>query len=147
MITEIPIIDRVLDRHAADLREDFTAYRNHAYRVVNLCLALSPSGSTDVEKIGLAAAFHDLGIWTDHTFDYLAPSVRLASAHLIATGHEGWSTEITQMILEHHKLSPFRGSGLVEQFRCADWVDVSRGLFRCGLSRQCVNQVLSTWPD
>jgi len=147
MLTEIPVLDTVLDRHTADLGDDFTAYRNHAYRVANLCLALSDTGSANVEKVALAAAFHDLGIWTDQTFDYLGPSVRLARAHLIASGQDSWSPEVTEMILEHHKVSPFRGSRLVEQFRCADWVDVSRGLFRFGLSRQHVNEVLSTWPD
>ena len=34
------------------------------------------------------------------------------------------------MVLEHHKLRAFRGEpdGLVEPFRRADWVDVTRGL-------------------
>jgi len=147
LFKQISILDRVLDRHAAELGDDFTAYRNHTYRVVNLCVAFSPSGETQLEKVAVAAAFHDLGIWTDHTFDYLPPSVRLARAHLIASGQERWTSEITEMILKHHKVSPYRGDPLVEQFRCADWVDVSKGLIRFGLSRQRVNEVLSMWPD
>ncbi|HEU0054861.1 MAG TPA: HD domain-containing protein, partial [Longimicrobium sp.] len=81
MLTEIATLDEVLDAHAAELGADFTAYRNHAYRVANLCLALAPDAPGRVEKIALAAAFHDLGIWTDGTFDYLPPSVRLAREH------------------------------------------------------------------
>jgi len=88
-------------------------------------------------KFAIAAAFHDLGIWTDATFDYLKPSVGLAVAHLRDTDRESWIPEVSEMILEHHKLSPYRRDphSLVEPFRRADWVDVSRGLLRFGLSR------------
>jgi HD superfamily phosphodiesterase len=51
----------------------FTAYKNHAYRVANLCVAFSSGDGAQLEKIATAAAFHDLGIWTNHTFDYLGP--------------------------------------------------------------------------
>lgn len=119
------------------------------YRVVNLCVAFSPSNLVQLEKIATAAAFHDLGIWTDHTFDYLEPSVRLACAHLACTGREEWTAEITEMILEHHKISPYRGrhDWLVEPLRRADWVDVSKGLITFGLPRQLVKEILSTWPN
>lgn len=147
LLKQIPILDRVLDGYAEELGDDFTAYRNHTYRVVNLCVAFSPDSAASLEKIAVAAAFHDLGIWTDHTFDYLPPSVRLARAHLIASGQENWTSEITGMILEHHKVLPHRGDRLVEQFRCADWVDISKGVIRFGLSRQHVNEVLAVWPD
>ena len=51
LLKEIPIVDGVLEAHATELGGDFTAYRNHAYRVANLCLPL-------VESIALA---HDCG--------------------------------------------------------------------------------------
>ena len=63
MLTEIAKLDEVLNAHAAALGGDFAGYRNHAYRVMNLCLALSPIRA-DRKKIAIAAAFHDLGIWT-----------------------------------------------------------------------------------
>jgi len=47
---------------------DITAYRNHTYRVLNLCVAQSSNALEQLEKIAIAAAFHDLGIWTDSTF-------------------------------------------------------------------------------
>jgi hypothetical protein len=90
-----------------------------------------------------------MGIWTDATFDYLAPSVRLAAAHLARSGRAEWTAEITAMILEHHKISRYRGDPqwLVEPFRRADWVDVSRGLITFGLSRGTLQQIFSTWPS
>src|SRR5262245_51638221 len=147
LVRQISIVDKVLDDHAAELGRDFTAYRNHVYRVVNICVALSPDSASHLEKIAIAAAFHDLGIWTDHTFDYIQPSITLARAHLVATGQAAWTAEITEMILQHHKISPYRGDALVEGFRCADWVDVSSGLIRFGLPRERIKEVLSTWPD
>lgn len=137
----------MLEAHAAELGDDLTSYRNHAYRVANLCLAFSSGGLAQLERIATAAVFHDLGIWTDHTFDYLHPSVRLARAHLIGLGKEEWTPGITEMILQHHKISPYRGDRLVEQFRCADWVDISKGLITFGLSRKRVNEILAMWPD
>src|SRR5262245_11244412 len=69
LVTSIPIVDGVLDHYAAALGDDFIPYRNHVHRVVNLCLAVTGGRRDDLEKIAIAAAFHDLGIWTDHTFD------------------------------------------------------------------------------
>ena len=147
MLKEIPILESVLESHALALGSDFTAYRNHTYRVVNLCVALS--SIDQLEKIATATAFHDLGIWTDGTFDYLQPSVRLACDYLARSGKQQWSSEITEMILEHHKISSYRGNQkwLVEQLRRADWVDVSMGLITFGLSRNLIKEILSTWPS
>jgi HD domain len=149
LLKEIPILDKVLEAHTVELGGDFTAYRNHTYRVVNLCVALSAGDLAQLEKIATAAAFHDLGIWTDRTFDYLRPSVRLACAHLISTGRGEWASEITEMILEHHKISPYRGRRhrLVELLRRADWVDVSKGLITFGLPRKLLKEIFSTWPS
>ena len=147
--TELAPLDEVLREHAAALGGDFTAYRNHAYRVANLCLALSPEAPGRVEKIALAAAFHDLGIWTDGTFDYLPPSIRLARAHLARAGRPEWADEIAAMIADHHKLSRARGDprSLEEPFRRADWIDVTRGLRTFGLPRRLLREVFATWPN
>ena len=148
-LENIASLDRVLDTHAAELGVDFTAYRNHAYRVANLCAALSPCDSRTLEKVALAAAFHDLGIWTAHTFDYLAPSIDLACAHLGCAGHEDWRTDISGMIREHHKVRAYRGSDaeLIEPFRRADWIDVSLGLLTFGLPRTRLREILARWPN
>ncbi len=148
LITELPIIERVIQMHSADLGADLMAYRNHTYRVVNFCLALFPAEFMQLEKLSTAAAFHDLGIWTHHTFDYLKPSVGLACAHLIGTGQDEWSAEITEMILQHHKLFPYRRhpQWLVEPLRRADLVDVSAGLVTFGLPRELIREIYATWP-
>jgi hypothetical protein len=65
LLTSIPTIEEVLDDHASELGHDFIAYRNHVYRVVNLCLAIVGDSRVEREKIAVAAVFHDLGIWTN----------------------------------------------------------------------------------
>lgn len=75
--TRVVLLDEVLSAHAGALGADFEGYRNHACRVAH-CLALTSTSTTagdeeQIAKIALAAAFHDLGIWTDATFDDLPP--------------------------------------------------------------------------
>jgi hypothetical protein len=152
--TRIVPLDEVLSAHAGALGADFEGYRNHAYRVANFCLALTSTNTTAgdeerIEKIALAAAFHDLGIWTNATFDYLPPSSRLANAYLAETGRFESAPEITEMILQHHKLTRFRSGRcpLVEPFRRADLIDVSHGLVSFGLPRRFLREVFAQWPD
>jgi hypothetical protein len=62
----------------------------------------------ELEKIAVAAVFHDLGIWTNHTFDYIAPSVAIAREHLAARGMADWIPEVEAMIVDHHKVTSSR---------------------------------------
>jgi len=147
LLTRIPTIDDVLSDHATALRGDFVAYRNHVYRIVNLCVAIA--GRRELEKIAVAAVFHDLGIWTNKTFDYIAPSVALARGYLAAHGRAVWIAEIERMIADHHKITPSHADhgSLVEPFRRADWIDVTRGLRTFGLPRPLIRSVLASWPS
>jgi hypothetical protein len=149
LMTVIPVLDAVLNAHAELLGDDLDGYRNHTYRVANFCLALSPDEPDVCDKVAIAAAFHDIGIWTDGTFDYLEPSVRSVAAFLTRIGRKGWEGEIVEMIRQHHKLTPWRGkaSRLVEPFRKADWVDVSKGLLSFELTRRFRSSVMIAWPN
>jgi len=149
LLTEIATLDAILARHAGEIGADFVGYRNHAYRVANLCLAHRPGSGDVVEKVAIASAFHDLGIWTDHTFDYLEPSVALAMQYLADTGQGPWGPEIAAMIREHHKITRYKGDPewLVEAFRRADWTDVTLGALASGLPRTTIRDVQKAWPD
>jgi hypothetical protein len=149
LLTSLPTVEEVLDDHASELGHDFIAYRNHVYRVANLCFAIVGDRRVELEKIAVAAVFHDLGIWTNNTFDYIAPSVAIASQHLAARGMADWIPEIEAMIVDQHKITSSRANpqSLVESFRRADWIDVSRGLRRFGLPRTFIAAVDTTWPN
>jgi len=147
LLTRIPTIDDVVNDHATALGDDLVAYRNHVYRIVNLCVAIVGPG--ELEKIAVAAVFHDLGIWTDGTFDYIAPSIELARHYLVARAREDWTAEIEGMIADHHKItrSTAGPDSLIEAFRRADWIDVTRGLRGFGVPDPFVSRVFATWPD
>jgi hypothetical protein len=147
LLTHIPTIDDILNDRATALRDDFTGYRNHVYRIVNLCVALV--GRSNIEKIAVAAALHDIGIWTNGTFDYIAPSIALAREYLIARAREDWTAEIEKMIADHHKITPSTADpcSLVEAFRRADWIDVTRGMRGFGIPRPFVARLFARWPD
>jgi HD domain len=149
LVTSLPTINEVLESHASELGHDLNGYRNHVYRVVNLCLAIVGDRPIELEKIAVAAVFHDLGIWTDHTFDYIAPSVAIAREYLTTRGMADWIPEIEAVIVNHHKVTTSPGNPplLVESFRRADWIDVTWGLRRFGLRRTFIAAVATRWPD
>src|SRR5262245_23946544 len=100
----LPIVDDILGEQEAVLALDLTGYRNHVYRMINFCFAFGELWSEEEEKIVLAGCFHDIGIWTAKTFDYLPPSIDVAIDHLRRSGKAEWSDQISLMIGEHHKL-------------------------------------------
>ncbi|MEN8129652.1 MAG: HD domain-containing protein [Pseudomonadota bacterium] len=145
----IELVEALLSPWRSALGEDFDGYRNHVYRVVHFCAAMSPLRPEEREKVLIAACFHDLGIWAKHTFDYLGPSVDLAGNYLARLGKEEWTHEIALMILYHHKLTSYRDNAfpLVELFRKADWIDVLRGRLDFGLRPEVIEGVLAAFPN
>jgi hypothetical protein len=147
--TRLTLLDSILDDWREVIGDDFEGYRNHCRRMVSCCLALQDCDDVARQKLMIAAAFHDIGIWTDNTLDYLPPSVTPAMAYLKDKGIEAWSEEISLMITEHHKLSAFDDPRypLVELFRKGDLVDFSLGLVRFGLPRAFLKELRRTWPN
>lgn len=151
-MTEIhgfPKVDEILELHREALGADLVGYRNHVTRVLHFLFALQPSLRDAGERLLVAAAFHDLGIWTARTFDYLDPSCDLAREYLSAAGGGAHGPEVELVIRQHHKLRAYRGPFVlsVESFRRADLVDVSLGLVRFGLPSGLVRAVRAAFPN
>lgn len=141
------IIDSVLVFHKNALAEYYEPYRNHVYRVYNFAIVYVRD-KADQEKIAIAAAFHDLGIWTNSTFDYLQPSIALARHYCEQKGlSPDTIAEIEWMINDHHKLNRVQDSRLAEIFRQADLTDLSLGLIRNGQDFSRVKAVRNTFPN
>ena len=146
--TRIPLIDEILSDHAVRFHADLTGYRNHVYRMVHFCLVQGAFDEVQSEKIVIAGCFHDLGIWSDDTLDYLPRSVALARTYLSSTGREDWIPDITLMIDLHHRIRKYRGEpALVETFRRGDLVDFSLGAIRSGVDRRFIREVKKTFPN
>lgn len=147
--THAPLLDSILENWRPVLGTDFPAYKNHCYRVLNFCLALDAQQPESLDKVSIAAAFHDLGIWTHHTFDYIAPSRQLACEFLANTKQEGWQDEIETMIEQHHKISFYKANPtwLAESFRQADWIDISKGILKFGLPVSFIKETMECFPN
>jgi len=144
------LLTELLDSYADLLGADREGYANHCRRMLAFCLLLRPDVTPEEhEKLVIAAAFHDIGIWVDDTLDYLPPSAALAATYLRVRGLEDWVEEVSLMVTEHHKLRPYRDARfpLVEVFRRADLVDFSRGVYTAGMSRALIDEVKAAHPN
>lgn len=146
---QIPLLETILAEYQELIGPDFTGYRNHAYRMIHFCWKLQDCTQEQQQKIIIAAAFHDIGIWIDDTLDYIPPSVPPAMQYLKAQKLESWSEEISLMITEHHKLKPYTGKHetLVELFRQGDLVDFSLAMVRFGIDKTYIRAVKSAFPN
>lgn len=148
LVERHPVIEEALDAWAPSLGAARVAYGGHAHRVFNLARRLLGSARRD-DELAVASAFHDIGIWSDRTFDYLAPSVARALDH-VRDHAPGLSARlITDAIENHHRLRRVRtgpDADVVEAFRRADLVDVSRGWIRGGVDRGFVREVVAAFP-
>ncbi len=142
-------IDSMLSQWRDRLGADYIAYRNHCQRVFLFATAMVDNNSDVSERLAIAAAYHDLGVWVIDSLDYLDSSVQLAIAYLESIDRSAWAEEISVMIDQHHKMRSYQGehADLADAFRKADWVDVLRGKVRFGLSRDLVDSVLADYPN
>ena len=147
--TENPLIEEILSTWKDRIGDDYLGYRGHVYRIFNFCLALHSCTEEEKTKLAITACFHDIGLWSDHTVDYIFPSVIQVKKYLSDAGLEAWSEEIGLMVEMHHKVRKYRDERypLVELFRKADLVDFSLGAFTFGLPRSYIKQVKKTIPN
>lgn len=148
MLDRLAVLDEILDDHAQALGRDYHPYRNHAYRVANFYWCLLPGTVQDLYVLAVAVAFHDLGIWTAGTFDYLAPSEAMARHYLLARDRPELVPGVLAMIGEHHRISVVAHDRdpRIEAFRCADWIDVSLGLRRFQLPADDFRRIVGRFP-
>ncbi|MCP5160660.1 MAG: hypothetical protein H7A00_03185 [Hahellaceae bacterium] len=142
-IANLAHIDSILNEWKAVIGNDFDGYRNHVVRMVTFSLLLRPCDSKEQRAIEIAACFHDIGIWTSKTWDYLPPSVLAARNYLEENSLGEFTCDVEQMILHHHKLLPVKdnASPLVETFRRGDLVDFSCGSIRFGIPAKTVARI------
>lgn len=143
----VETIDDILGTHWRGDPSLRAPYRNHVLRMTSFCRALSDA--VDPFELGVAGAFHDLGVWTVPTWDYLAPSRQMAREWLWARQRAGCCERVEAMIEYHHKITRYRGphEAAVEAFRRADWIDVSRGRLRFGVPAQTIVAINRSHPN
>lgn len=145
----IPLLEEILAPRSSIIGDQYEAYKNHVYRVVHFCFAFHECTGEDRDKLVIAGAFHDLGMWPGDEIDYLAPSIALARSYLNGSGRSAWTDEISAMIEWHHRFrkAPVTSTRLVEIFRKGDWVDATRGIRRFGLPQSVIRDVEAAFPN
>ena len=151
--THIATLETLLQQWRPNLGRDYIAYRNHVYRVINHCIVYAEKNDITLsqetlEIIAIAAAFHDIGIWLDNTFDYIQPSAQRANNYLVREGKGDWIEIVTNMINEHHKVTSFNTDKKdpIEMFRQADWVDVSMGMLCFQIPWSNIREIRKVFP-
>jgi len=141
------IIDSILDSHKDDLGKYFEQYRNHVYRVYNFAIT-QVAWDRDSKLLSIAVAYHDLGIWTNNTFDYLKPSIGLAKKYCVENriGNNVIS-EIEIIIGDHHKLTKTKKSKLAEIFRQADLTDLTLGVIGQRIDKEKIRKIREAFPN
>jgi hypothetical protein len=143
-----PLLDEILSCWSPSLGPHFPAYRNHAYRVFNAARALLATDHHD-DTLAVAAAMHDLGIWSDATFDYLPPSIARARDFLAARALDIDPDLVARVIDQHHRVRAYLegpDAPIIDAFRRADWADLTRGWLRGGLSRAAYAELVEAFP-
>jgi hypothetical protein len=141
------LITEILSPYKVVLSKAYKPCLNHAIRVGCMAEQLSKS-EFNKDKFSVACAFHDLGIWTEKTWDYLQPSEILATDYLAKTNQNDWNKEVMAMIHHHHKLSRYKGEyeETVELFRKADLIDFSYDLILFDISREWYSGLKQKYP-
>ena len=145
----IKLLEEVLGEWKTPLGDDYLGYKNHVYRMIHFCFALHDCTDDDRKKLIIAGCFHDLGMWTESTVDYLPPSIALVKQYLQQNNLEQWSNEIELMIAMHHKVRCYQDKcyPLVEVFCRGDLVDFSLGWVRWGLPKSYINGIKEQFPN
>jgi hypothetical protein len=141
-------VDELMLPFKAVIDRDYEKYRNHVCRVVGNCMLLDSNPANSM-KYAIAGVFHDIGIWTNDTIDYLAPSIVVARKYLVQENLNDISEEIELMIYWHHKTTSYKGifQDTVNNFRKADWMDVSIGALAFGADRQLTGANRKQFPN
>ena len=148
----LPLVEDILSPWQECIGSGYAGYRNHVYRMLHCCFALAPCSEQDRNKLMIAACHHDIGIWSDHTVDYLPPSIREAAKYLATNQLSHWEEEITLLIDLHHKIRAINGEiaekyPLLEVFRRADLADFSLGMILGGVPEEFMARLKLQFPN
>lgn len=138
------LITQILHKHRTDLGKAYDAYHNHAQRVYHYATIFLLVRES--KKMAIAAAYHDLGIWTGKSMNYLPGSVKLATAYLSQSEYGLLPDEMRFIITNHHKLRPVKGNIEAEAFRKGDLTDLTCGHIRYNLPESIITEAERKFP-
>jgi len=149
---EIDLLDKILEPWKKSIGDDFQAYKNHVLRILNYCFYLTTPDKEEKEILIIAAAFHNLGIWSGGKLnpDYIPQSIIDAEIYLQQYKMFDHIDDICFIIENHNKIRSieiFPSRFLAEMFRQANLIDLSVGFLKFGVPKAYIQTVKSTFPD
>lgn len=142
---------------------DFTAYRNHCLRVLTFANFLLKDEVKEklpqaFNLMATALAYHDVGLWTNHSLNYLDPSIERMIHYVSGSGiwkDSPTDVEIMKIIIaQHHKFTPYFNASLspeandvINAVRKADWADATFGIIRFDLPASLLEAAYAKLPD
>jgi hypothetical protein len=147
----VELIDNILEEYRDIMKEDFLGYRNHCQRVFAFYLYLLPEpyDPSVLQMSAIAVAFHDIGIWTDSTVDYIDPSRKVARDYLVYKHLNHWINEVDLMIERHHQIlqGELEDNSTSNVFRKADLADFSLGFVPNGVPVYIIRELQAAYPN
>lgn len=145
-------MDACLSKYKQEFGGAYDVYRNHCLRVLSFAryILITESGFSDAQVqramplMEVALAYHDMGLFTDLTLEYLDPSAARAERDLKDTLSADDLLLVQNIILWHHKVSPWsgadvEGNAIVNAVRKGDWIDATTCLFGGAFVRKGVS--------
>ena len=138
------LITQILHPHKAALGDHYQSYHHHCQRVYTYAHTLMLQRES--KKLAIVAAFHDLGIWTQQTMDYLNPSVALMKSYIESKQLTLLPDELAYIIEHHHRIRKIKDHLEAEAFRKADLIDFTAGWIRYNLPESIIRDTEKKWP-
>lgn len=165
IVTEAPNMDTYLSKYKQDFGAAHDVYRNHCLRVLSFArhILVTETGFDEEQAesampvMEIALAYHDMGLFTDLSLEYLEPSAARAEKDLEGTLSADEIKLVRDIIVWHHKVFPWSGedersTAIVNAVRKGDWVDATTCLLggsfvRKGLSAADVVATHTALPE
>ncbi len=144
-VLENDLIEDVVRTYSNALGQHLPLYKGHCYRLLNYIIYMQRH-QDNLDFLGVAIAFHDLGIWTHGTMDYLNPSFELAKTYVQNANVDISIADLKVAIKNHHKISSLQKVAPAEYLRKADLNDLSMGLLNEGVPRPFIKDMKACWP-
>jgi len=135
----------IFDKFKDLLGNNAMGYRGHCYRVLNYMHYLKLS-EQDMEIVAVAIPFHDIGVWSHNTMDYLEVSFLEARKYIRMNKLTVDEEQIETLILDHHTIRSLKDRDLAEKMRKADLVDLSFGLIHFNIPSTFIRSVHKSFP-
>ena len=145
LIKDNETFEAIFQEHKLVLGKDFEHYRGHCYRILNY-MNYWKLNEVEFKTCEVAIPFHDMGIWTHKTMDYLEVSFEGAKKYIEEKKLDIEKDSLENIIVNHHKISKIKDNSLAEKLRKADLIDLSFGVIKFGIDQKAMHSIVSEFP-